>query len=138
MGDWGMRIADAGKDAKTCTDMECVLTSKYPVLKGGIEGIVTGSDSSPVDDTYEFEITINHNLGFIPVVRIFLETESGEYIEIPETEWGAGVFIYDTYYEHTSVNQIKIYAMLWVDGGLGGDTFSGTYHYYISNEKVNI
>jgi hypothetical protein len=60
----------------------------------------------------------------------------GEYIEIPETEWGAGYYIFDVYYEHTSVNQIVIYASLWIDGETANLDLD--FSYYISNEKVNI
>jgi hypothetical protein len=132
MGDYGFRISEEGKDVKTCEDRECVLTSKYSVAKGGLSA--TGNITASGDPS-EGTLTINHNLGFIPVVRIFMLSE-GEYIEIPETEWGAGYYIFDVYYEHTSVNQIVIYASLWIDGETASLDLDFTY--YISNEKVNI
>jgi len=132
MGDYGFRISEEGKDVKTCEDRECVLTSKYSVAKGGLSGTGNITDSG---DPAEGTLTINHNLGFIPVVRIFMLVE-GEYIEIPETEWGAGYYIFDVYYEHTSVNQIVIYASLWIDGETANLDLD--FSYYISNEKVNI
>jgi len=132
MSDYGFRISEEGKDVKTCEDKECVFTSKYSLAKGGMSGTVNITDSG---DPAEGTATITHNLGFIPIVRIFMLTE-GEYIEIPETEWGAGVYIFDVYYEHTSTNAITIYASLWIDGETASLDLDFTY--YISNEKVNI
>jgi hypothetical protein len=132
MGDYGFRISQDGKDVKTCEDRECVLTSKYSLAKGGLYGVGNITDTG---DPAEGTLVITHNLGFIPVARIFMLVE-GEYIEIPETEWQAGVYIFDVYYEHTSVNAITIYASLWVDGDT--PTIDLDFAYYISNEKVNI
>lgn len=36
--DYGFRISKDGQDVKTCADKDCVLTSKYPTLKGSISG----------------------------------------------------------------------------------------------------
>jgi len=136
MGDYGFRIAQEGKDVKTCEDRECVLTSKYSVAKGGLHGSGNITATAPaVDDTAAGSFNIDHNLGFVPVVRIFAVAD-GEFYELPETEWGAGVFIFDAYYEHASVNRITVYASLWVSGEQA--TVDMDFTYYISNEKVNI
>lgn len=38
MGNYGFRISKDGSDVKTCDDKDCVVTSKYPVLKGSVSG----------------------------------------------------------------------------------------------------
>jgi hypothetical protein len=134
MGDYGFRISQTGKDVKTCTDLECVFTSKYSLAKGSSYGTGNITDMAS-GDTAEGTLDITHNLGFIPVVRIFMLIE-GEYIEIPETQWQAGVYIFDVFYEHVSVNKITIDALLWVNGGT--PSIDLDFAYYISNEKVNI
>ena len=136
MADYGFRISQTGKDVKTCTDLECVFTSKYSLAKGSAYGTGNITVTAPgVGESADGTLDITHNLGFIPVVRIFMLTE-GEYIEIPETEWQAGVFIFDVYYEHVSFNKITIYASLWVDGETA--SLDLDFAFYISNEKVNI
>lgn len=133
--DYGIRIAQEGKDVKTCEDRECVFTSKYSVAKGGMSGTIHLYDTAGTDETAETYADITHNLGFIPVFRIFMLTE-GEYMEIPETEWGAGEFIFDAYYEHLNTNTIRVYADLWISGE--APTLDINLSYYISNEKVNL
>lgn len=133
--DYGFRISEEGKDVKTCTDLECVFTSKYSLAKGGLSGNGNISATAAADDTAVGTFDITHNLGYIPVVRIFTVAD-GEFYEIPETEWGAGVFIFDVYYEHISVNLIRVTASLWVSGEVPVLDLDLTY--YISFEKVNI
>jgi len=136
MGDYGMRISQDSKDVKTCTDLECIFTSKYSLAKGGICGIGNITAVAPdVDETAEGTLEITHSLGYIPVIRIFMLTE-GEFIEIPETEWAAGVFVFDVYYEHTTTSLITIYASLWVSGEAAEIDLD--FAYFISFEKVNI
>lgn len=136
MGDYGFRISEDGQDVKTCTDLQCVFTSKYSFAKGSVFGTGNITATAPgVGDTAEGTLDINHNLEFIPVVRIFMLTE-GEYIELPETEWQAGAYVFHAYYDHVTTSKITIYASLWV----AGDTaeIDLDFAYYISNEKVNI
>lgn len=80
MGDYGIRISQEGHDVKTCDDKHCVLTSKYPVLKGFITG--SGTKTVPHDDIKR--TTIYHNLGYIPFVTMFIdENQTGDYILCP-------------------------------------------------------
>lgn len=138
MADYGFRISESGKDVKTCADVDCVITSKQPLLKGSMVGTVSGSDDDNGTEYWKIVLTINHNLGFIPVVRVFNAYDGGaEYIELPNTEWQAGVYVYDAYYEITTT-QLIITVDLWVSGGDPGYTLSETFKYFISNEKVNI
>lgn len=136
MGDYGIRISEEGKDVATCEDRECVFTSKYSLAKGGICGIGNITDTAPaIDDPAEGTLEITHNFGYIPVVRLFMLSE-GEFFEIPEVEWGAGVYVFDVSYVHTSVNKITITASLWVSGEQ--PTIDIDFAYFVSYEKVNI
>jgi len=135
MGDYGFRISEDGYDVKTCSDLNCVVTSKYPLLKGGIQGTGNISATAPaVGEPATGTLTIDHNLGYIPIVRIFTISE-GVYYEIPETVWG-GDFYFEIYYEHTTNNQIVITASStnYIDiAFINVDLI-----YYISFEQVNI
>jgi len=133
MTDYGYRISEPGEDVKTCSDLKCVVTSKYPLLKGGLQGSGNISDSGYENASGTIEI--EHNLGYIPVVRVFMDN-GDEFIEIPHVVWQAGFYIFDTSYKHTTVNKITITASLWISGETA--TIDQDYKYYISNEKVNI
>lgn len=82
----GMRISQDGVDVKTGTDSQMVLTSKYSIFKGSIQG--TGSTSVERDGTPTV-VTIAHGLGYIPMVQSFFEDTagilltSGEYFAVP-------------------------------------------------------
>jgi hypothetical protein len=140
MSNYGFRISEIGYDVKTCLNRNCVVTSKYPLLKGGMQGSVSGSHDGVVneygDEEWWLNFTINHNLGYIPVVRVFNDLGT-EFIEIPNDNWAAGIYQYYSYYEITTT-QLFITVGLWVAGGDPGFTLSETFKYYISNEKVNI
>ncbi len=64
--DYGLKIAQSGYDVKTCTDKQCVLTSKYPLLKG----VLAGSGSVAITADTPATVTIAHNLGYIPMFQI--------------------------------------------------------------------
>ena len=68
MSDLGIRISQEGIDVKTGTDKEMVLTSKYSIFKGSIQG--TGTTSVARDGT-PTTVTIAHGLGYIPMVQAF-------------------------------------------------------------------
>lgn len=78
MGDYGIRISYDGYDVKTCNDIDCVLTSKYPVLKGSI----SGSGSTTVSSGTPKTITIAHGLSYIPNVQGFAYDNSGYIISL--------------------------------------------------------
>jgi len=69
MGDYGFRISKDGSDVKTCSDKDCVLTSKYSSLKGS----TLASGSLSVVDSTMGTVTIAHGLGYIPFVKVFIK-----------------------------------------------------------------
>ena len=66
MPNWGTRTSADGFDAKTCSDEDCVFTSKYFMLKGAIEG----NGSKTIDDNVLETITIPHSVGYIPFAQV--------------------------------------------------------------------
>lgn len=76
MGDYGIRISKTGQDVKSCSDLNTILTSKYPLLKGAIIGSGT-IDLTPAAPTYEATgtVTIAHGLGYVAAARMFVMPE---------------------------------------------------------------
>ena len=86
MANYGFRISKDGKDVKTDDDVDMVVTSKYPNLKG----VLTGSGTVSFSDTIFREtktITIAHGLGYMPTARVSVHAveaiSSGKYVETP-------------------------------------------------------
>jgi len=75
MADYGFRISYSGADVETCSDLDCVLTSKYANFKG--KPAVTGSIS--VAEGTKQTVTIAHGLSYIPFVR--LSQDMGGYMD---------------------------------------------------------
>ena len=69
--DYGIAVSQPGYDVKTATDTQMVLTSKLNTLKHYIVG--TTSILIPLGTTTQthFNVTITHNLGYVPAIRIF-------------------------------------------------------------------
>lgn len=76
MGSLGMRISQDGVDVKTGTNDQMVLTSKYSIFKGSIQG--SGTTSVELDGTPSV-ITIPHGLGYIPMVQAMFSDPDGFY-----------------------------------------------------------
>lgn len=76
MGSLGMRISQDGVDVKTGLDKEMVLTSKYSIFKGSIQG--SGTASVELDGTPTV-ITIPHGLGYIPMAQAMFSDPDGFY-----------------------------------------------------------
>lgn len=86
MSSLGMRISQDGVDVKTGADKDMVLTSKYSIFKGSIQG--TGSTEVERDGT-PTTITVAHGLGYAPMVQAFFKDTDGmllpsdEYFPVP-------------------------------------------------------
>lgn len=84
MGSLGIRISQEGVDVKTGLDKQMVLTSKYSIFKGSIQG--TGTVSVPRNGT-PTTVTIPHGLGYAPMAQAFFSNEvlfgSDVYIPVP-------------------------------------------------------
>ena len=62
MTDYGIKISKAGYDVNTATEQQLAFTSKYPVLKATLSGLVSVGSS-----TYE----ITHGLGYRPAFIVY-------------------------------------------------------------------
>src|SRR3990167_9119964 len=69
MGDYGVRMSFSG-DVKTVSDLDCSLTSKYPLLKGTLSGSGTQNGDGC---TATYTVTVAHNLGYIPFAQVFID-----------------------------------------------------------------
>jgi len=74
MGNWGMKISKDGEDVKTTADKNLTTSSKFNQFKIHSQGsfTVTVPNGMVVGST-----TINHGLGYIPAILVFLEEISG-------------------------------------------------------------
>lgn len=82
MGSLGMRISQEGVDVKTGLDKQMVLTSKYSIFKGSIQG--TGTVSVPRDGTSTV-VTIPHGLSYAPMAQAFIKETAG--VVFSSTVW---------------------------------------------------
>lgn len=84
MSSIGIRISEEGVDVKTGLDKQMVLTSKYSIFKGSVQG--TGTVSVPRDGT-PATVTIPHGLGYAPMAQAFFSNQvlfgSDVYIPAP-------------------------------------------------------
>ena len=105
MNDWGIRISRSGKDVKTCTDLETVMTSKYAFFKGSL--IFSGSVILTNQQTSN--ITITHNYGYIPFYQARCSTyfNEAQYINLPGGQevhqFGPLGFTGDCYADSTNI-----------------------------------
>lgn len=76
MGSLGMRMSQDGVDVKTGTNDQMVLTSKYSIFKGSIQG--SGTASVERDGTPKV-VTIAHGLGYTPMVQAMFSDPDGYY-----------------------------------------------------------
>ncbi|MDH4127304.1 MAG: hypothetical protein OEV44_01020 [Spirochaetota bacterium] len=129
MADYGFRISQGGKDVKTCTDKECVITSKYSNLKGSLSG---GGTFPDILNNTTRTITIAHGLSYIPFARVLIDPYGIEdFLELPYGE-ATGSNTLDAYYYCDATNlYIKIY-----QGNAFGESRVGIdYKYFIFIDK---
>lgn len=131
MGDYGFRISQEEKDVKDCTDLETVVTSKYPLLKGGSSG--TGSIELDPNKPDEMTVTINHNLGYIPYAQCFCAWF--DYDEFPVFDFVTEVYSFGADYSLDSNNLYLNF--MWYDWEVG-DIITVDYAWFIYNEQINI
>jgi len=127
MGDYGIRISQDGKDVKTCSDKECVLTSKFSLLKGAKTGRATAS----YPEATEYKVTIAHGLNYIPFVVFRVDVaDNGEFLMTPYYDSGA---LYEQYY-YAYADSTNIYLVFYTDY-TGSSTITTDYSYNIYLDK---
>jgi len=135
MGDYGIRISKEGNDVKTCADKDCVITSKYPTLKGTLSGLGSISGLASGGSTV---ITINHSLGYIPFVKALLNPTNSidfgnVYYQLPIWIDDVEDHLYSRVY--ATATQIKIYVEQW---NAHGNTRNYNYKYFIFIDKAKL
>jgi len=138
MKNYGLRISKDEYNVKTCDDIDCVITSKYSNLKG----IFSGAGSINVPHNTTQTVTINHNLGYPVIVRMFLALPI--YIDPDFYEVYQEIPIYDTgsvwtfwefdAYSDSDNTYLDFY---WADG-LGGSSNTFDYKYLIFIDKAKL
>jgi len=74
MGDYGLKISQAGFDVKTCNKENLVFSSKYDTLKPFLVGYgekTVPAATAPYGPSGEELLQVKHNLGYMPVSIIF-------------------------------------------------------------------
>ncbi|MHA1400152.1 MAG: hypothetical protein ACTSQE_07370 [Candidatus Heimdallarchaeaceae archaeon] len=70
MGDYGFKVSKPGYDVKTCTDKQCVYTSKYGSYKTRMSGSISLSSG--------VKTNITHNFGYNPNYFVFIDDTDSE------------------------------------------------------------
>jgi hypothetical protein len=127
MADYGFRISYDGKDVKTDGDIDMVVTSKYAQLKGSM----SGGGSKSVSHNSVQTVTIAHGLGYIPIVRAFIDVgQTGAYTAIPTYL----ISMIDQQAFWVKADATNVYIKFW-QGNAFGDTYYYNYKYYIFTDK---
>ncbi len=131
MKDYGIRISYDGYDVKTCDDIDCVLTSKYPLLKGSL----SGNGTITVSSGYTQVVSIPHNLGYIPMFRVLSDANLGigSYVQVPYLDSTAFTTNFITARADSTNCYIEFYWEEW-----GGSSATYAYSYFIFVDKGNL
>ena len=136
MADYGIKASKKGEDVKSASNDKLSFSSSLNTLK--IKTEYTGSVSITVSteiDWNDESATINHNLGYRPIVMLYYkDPSSSRWIQGPSVIPGSnstplGYQISGTY-EHTSVNQIVLTFSYFRDTGDPG-TINILYKLYL-------
>lgn len=138
MSNHGLRVSENNLDVNTGADVNTVVTSKYPVLKGSLAG--SGTISVPRTAVTQ-TVTIPHGLSNIPSVQAFWNDRDGDvydptyYYEFPSATI-TGVL--DFYFE-AKADATNVYLLFNIDSyGGGGAAIDINYSYYIFIDKANL
>lgn len=129
MGDYGFRISQDGKDVKTCTDKECVVTSKHANLKGSNSG---GGDTPDIPNGETKTITIAHGLDYIPSAKVVFDPYgAGYYYESPVDE-ATGSTQFNVWHYCDATN---LYIKVYQGNDFDETMFGFPYKYFIFIDK---
>lgn len=137
MGDYGIRISKSGDDVKTAADKDLILTSKYSLLKG----YATGSGQETLADGGSVTVTVDHNLGYIPIILAYAKP-SGVANSFVNNKWALmPVTLHDasdtleTRYTSNATTLSLIFS--WADPD-GTNSVTIDYRYFIFYDKGNL
>lgn len=135
MSDYGIRVSIAGEDVKTCSDIDCSMTSKFPFLKGS----TASTGTKVINEGSQGTVTIAHGLGYIPFVRLLTdmagELEADTYYDSPLYYTDGFGF---TVYALSRADSTNVYLDFgYYSGGIGGST-TFSYKCFIFLDKGNL
>lgn len=127
MADWGLKITLDGKSVTSTEPKDYAFSSQYAIVKIFQEG----SGTVTVANGAYVGVTINHNLGFIPIALGYCENVPssgnyyvGSYLAIDEVvSLNSGIAGYDSYVTTTQL-YLKFY-------NNSGSSRNMVYKYYI-------
>ncbi len=136
MPDYGIRVSKDNIDVKTGNDVDMIMTSKYPVLKGTI----SGSGSTTLLSGVPKIITVAHNLGHIPFAMAYVKLTgpvvllpTGEFIEMPIPFVSTAIEA-DGYFFYMDSTNLKL-DLFWQDLTATNPSITVDYVYYIFLDK---
>lgn len=118
MTDYGFKVSQPGYDVKTCTDKECIFTSKYDLMKVKISGSYACTGGVWND--------ITHDLGYYPNYFCFYYDTDAEgnvgVFPMGLPDFGAGGINLNTYTTTTKLymkpkNNCTVYFYIFVEKG---------------------
>jgi len=121
MADYGFRISKDGVDVKTGNDIDMVVTSKYLNLKGVLSGTTTAQKT----DDYQSKSLITHNLGYQPIVQVYLYIGSNKWLPLPHP-------VPFTCNHYTNTTTVYVY----FGTGMSNATYTFKYFIFIDKGKI--
>lgn len=137
MGDYGLKVSIEGKDISSTTPEDFVFNSKNEnnvkivARAGGTATITTGN--------FKVDVTIAHNLGFIPMVMLFVELTpaSGRWYMGGSFTVDEGTYVMmdgaETYVDSTNF----VFSIHNMYGEAVSSNKTISYYYYIFGDSAN-
>ena len=120
MGNYGFRISKNGIDVKSGQDVDMVVTSKYPNLKGALSGTVVIAKTA--DD--QTKTVVTHNFGYIPIAQVYMYAY-GDWSLLPHILPQATLF-------NTTSTTLNVFFGSWFANG------NYTFKYFIFIDKAKL
>ena len=132
MGYWGVKVSKDGKDVSSTTPEDFVFNTKNDnnvkiVTRAGGTVIVNGSSYT--------DVTVTHNLGWIPMVMLFAETTPGSgnwFFGIQYSANESTRIVPDGTYTYVDANYFKF--RVWNNTGTNK---SVAYYYFIFGDPAS-
>ncbi len=85
MAQWGIKVSQPNKDVKTCADKDLAFSSQWNTLKILLSGFARINDipAGGYDVVFypgEKSLTINHNLGYVPMFLAYANFGNGKFL----------------------------------------------------------
>ena len=130
MGDYGIKVAKEGKSVFSTDPRDYNLWSKYKVLKVDMSG---GGTIDVAENDSEI-VTINHNLGYNPLVLFYWGIASNNDKKIARTV--IGVSTDGAWFQNDATDKDNVYITFYAMTPGGNKTFD-YYYYLLYDEGIN-